>query len=161
MVRAAGACPAGPSHASPGRRSGRGWALPLRNGRRPMICAATPGTAPHRDPQSPGREQASPCECLASPDPPRGGGGGMMLPPISHDKVPPLYISQTFLGLFSGLGKLSSPSCELHALPVVLTSRQPTPHARHTGGACLFRNGGCLLLMGPTTSKGPRVGWWF
>ena len=31
-------------------------------------------------------------------------------------------------GRFSALDKLFFPSCELHVLPVVLTSRRPTPH---------------------------------
>ena len=52
---------------------------------------------------------------------------------LMHNKVhfhyvPHIFFAKGAWGRFSALDKLFFPSCELHVLLVVLTSRQPTPH---------------------------------
>ena len=52
---------------------------------------------------------------------------------LAQNKVHFHCVSETIFakgaqGRFSALDKLFFPSCALHVLPVVLTSRQPTPH---------------------------------
>ena len=83
--------------------------------------------------------------CLSSACPSTACMALMMLPPFSRQTR---YISITshrpFLrkaprAICRLLASFSFPSCELHVLPVVLTSRQPTPHTgqltrHHRGG---------------------------
>ena len=68
----------------------------------------------------------------------------MVLPPFPHKKDPLLHLTILFAkgawGRFLALDKLFFPSCELHVLPVVLTSRQPTPHV--TAHVSPYRGGG-------------------
>ena len=52
---------------------------------------------------------------------------------------PPTFLAKGTWGRFSALDKLFFHSCDLHVLPVVPTSRHPTPHTRqltrhHTAG---------------------------
>ena len=94
----------------------------------------------------------------------------MMLPPFPRKKDPLLHLTDLFAkgtyGRFSALDKLFFPSCELHVLPVVLTSRQPTPHVTaHTspyGGVGVRSESRCppWLLHPPVSSVlvGPALG---
>ena len=69
----------------------------------------------------------------------------MMLPRFPRKKDSLLHLTDLFAkgawGRFSALDKLFFPSCELHVLPVVLTSRKTTPHV--TAYTSPYGGGGC------------------